>query len=156
MDLKKDWKRTSHVFLGVLIIYFVGLIIFKPCEWTETPMKCTWYSIALKCMYVPLFANGIWIYKSKSLESKKYACFQNMLLCLSIIFASVFIGVCSGGYDGLFCIPEGMICSKLEIMALAISCILILINLIQLYIIAQMKKYELEDSDDSSDSSKLP
>lgn len=145
MDFERNWKKTACSFLCVTLIYFAGAIVCKTCEWTEMPMKCTWYSTALKCMAVPLFASGVLEYKSKTIESRIYMCVQSLFLCLTILFLSLFIGACSKECNNLICVPAGMICLKLEIMALVTACILMFISFVQLYIIFQMKKYELED-----------
>lgn len=145
MDFYSKKKRAAVLYIAAVIAYFVSLFVLRPCRTDEAIMRCYWYSAALKCSSLPLFVNGIVFLRCKAIETGIYSAVSGLCLVVMVLMLTYGIGVCPS---------EEMGCNALKWMAWGMSVLLTGINITQLWVISQIKKYSLEAEYVSADSSK--
>lgn len=143
MDLSRRWKILSVSCLAGSILYFVLLLCFPACggkletiEGMEIPMKCYWYSAALKVLAVPLFLSSIISFGAKGTEAKKWTAVFEMLFLVLIPILTVVIGPCQA---------EGMRCRLTAVASMIMAIVLLVICILKVHTAIQMKKYSVED-----------
>lgn len=145
MDFYSKKKKSAVLYMAAVIAYFVLLFVLRPCRTDEAIMRCYWYCTALKCAALPLFVNGIVSLRCKEIETGMHSAVLGLCLAVMVLMLTYGIGVCPS---------EEMECNALKWMAWGMSVLLAGINVTQLLVISQIKKYTLEAKYVSADFSK--